>query len=351
MVKARQWLLAKKASDLPKYEGDDATFKLTTTDLPDPKDGEVLVKPKYLSNDPAQRGWISIEAHPDRLYVPPVEVGSPMRARSLAEVLESKSDTFQKGDWVFATTGWSEYAVVPAAQCQSVPDLGSGVSKTIYLGALGTTGLTAYFGLTEVGQIKKEDIVVISGAAGATGSMCVQIAKKLYGCKKVIGIAGTEEKCRWVEKLGADVCLNYKASGFVDSVKKETKGPERFADLYFDNVGGEILDLMLTRMARRGRIVACGAISNYNTTADKATGLKNWFEVVQMRLRIQGFIVSDFVDQWPKAREVFRKMLDEGKLEVEGSEHVVKGGFEDIPKTWLKLFEGANQGKLVTALE
>ncbi len=196
--------------------------------------------------------------------------------------------------------------------------------------------MTAYFGLTEVVNIKKEDIVVISGAAGATGSMCVQIAKKLVGCKRVIGIAGSDSKCKWVEKLGADVCLNYKSSSFAEDFRKETTGPENFVDVYFDNVGGEILDLILTRMARHGQ---------------NATGLKNWFEVIQMRLQIKGFIVLDYIKDWPKATDILKNMLKEGKLEIEGGEHIVETKFEDIPKTWLMLFDGSNQGKLITALK
>ncbi|KAK3068953.1 quinone oxidoreductase [Teratosphaeriaceae sp. CCFEE 6253] len=350
MVKARQWILANKATDLATTEGDKPTFKLTETELPDLKDDELLIKPAYLSNDPAQRGWISTEANPERLYVPPVKEGEPMRARGLAEVIESKSSKWQKSDWLFANSGWSEYAVIPASQAQPAPELEGGLSRTLYLGAFGMTALTAYFGLTEVVNTTKDDIVVISGAAGATGSMAVQIAKKLIGAKRVIGIAGSDSKCRWVEKLGADVCLNYKSSSFAEDLRKETPGPDGFANVYFDNVGGEILDLLLTRMARYGRVAACGAISNYNTTSDKATGLKNWFEVIQMRIQIKGFIVIDYLKDAPKALEIFKKMLKDGKLEIEGGEHVVDTKFEDIPKTWMMLFDGSNQGKLITAL-
>ncbi|KAK4895636.1 quinone oxidoreductase [Elasticomyces elasticus] len=351
MVKARQWILAKKATDLPTFEGSDPNFKLVEKDLPEPKEDELLVKPIYLSNDPAQRGWISTEADPLRLYLPPVKEGTPMHARGLCEIVESKSSKHSKGDIVFANCGWSEYAVVPASQCQPAPDLGNGMSRTLYLSAFGTTAMTAYFGLTEVAQITKDDIVVISGAAGATGSMCVQLAKKLVGCKKVIGIAGTDDKCKWVEKLGADICLNYKSSTFAEDFRKETPGPEGFANVYFDNVGGEILDLVMTRMARYGRIAACGAIANYNSTSDKATGIKNWFEVIQMRLQIKGFIVMDYLKDAPKATEILKNMHKEGKLEIEGGEHVVETKFEDIPKTWLLLFNGSNQGKLITQLK
>lgn len=287
----------------------------------------------------------------ERLYVPPVEVGAPMSSFGLAQVVESKSSQYSKGDTVTAPTGWTEYAVVKATSCQPARDLPGGLSKTHYLGALGFTGLTAYFGLTEVGKTTKDDVVVISGAAGATGMMAVQIAKKIIGSKKVIGIAGTDEKCRWVEKLGADICLNYKSKSFAEDMKKETPGPDSFANVFFDNVGGEILDLMLPRMAQEGRIIACGAISAYNTSAERTTGLKNWFEIIIMRLRAQGFIVLDYADQFSRAIELFNKSVKEGKLIIdENSETVVKTPFEDVPKTWMKLFEGSNQGKLVTQL-
>lgn len=208
MVKARQWILNKKPENMPVLDGDDTTFKLVEKELPDLKDDQVLVKLKYLSNDPAQRGWISKHINPERLYIPPVQEGNPMQARGLAEVIDSKSSSYKKGDVVIASTGWTEYTVIPAKELQPAPDLPGGKAKTHYLGALGLTGLTAYFGLTEVVNTTKDDIVVVSGAAGATGMMAVQIAKNILGCKKVIGMAGTDEKCKWVESIGADLCLN-----------------------------------------------------------------------------------------------------------------------------------------------
>ncbi|KAM3418831.1 hypothetical protein BST61_g4795 [Cercospora zeina] len=349
--KTRQWQLAHKPRDEPQLEGPEQTFKLVTdVELPDLQDDEVLVKTHYLSNDPAQRGWIDPDIPEERLYLPPVKLGAPMSARGLAEVIESKSSKFKRGDTVLTQTNWSEYAVAKASAVQPAPDLPNGISKTAYLGALGMTGLTAYFGLTSVGNTTKDDIVVISGAAGATGSMAVQIAKKILGAKKVIGIAGTDDKCRWVEKIGADICLNYKSKTFAHDLKAATPGPEHFANVYFDNVGGEILDLMFTRMARAGRVIACGAISQYNTAQERTTGLKNWFDVVMMRINIKGFIVIDFMKDFPRAREIFQQALKEGKLDLEGGETVVKGSFEEIPQTWTKLFEGGNQGKLITQI-
>ena len=345
----RQWLLAEKPTDLPVLDGPSQTFKLEIKDLPPLQDNQVLVKTLYLSNDPAQRGWISKDINPDRLYTVPVKVNTPMHARALCEVVESKSASVKKGTTVLAAPGWTEYAVLDSKAVQPASELPHGLNITHYLGALGGTGLTAYYGLKIVAEAQASDSVVISGAAGATGSMVVQIAKKLIGCKRVIGIAGSDEKCRWVESLGADKCLNYKKSTFKEDLIKETDG---FVNVYFDNVGGEILDLMLTRMARGGRIAACGAISNYNKSASKQDGLKNWFEVISMRIQIRGFIVTDYLSKRAEVLDIFRKAIEEGKLDIGSeSEQVVPAKFEDIPKVWMKLFEGSNTGKLVTALQ
>lgn len=180
--------------------------------------------------------------------------------------------------------------------------------------------------------------------------MVVQIAKKVIGCKTVIGIAGTDDKCKWVQSIGADSCLNYKSSSFAKDLEKALPSPKGFATVYFDNVGGDILDLMLTRMAQGGRIAACGAISNYDKADDKTIGIKNWFEVVSMRIQVSGFIVLDFMDKWPAAMDTMRQAVADGKLQVEGGESVVKTKWEDVPKTWTQLFSGGNQGKLVTEI-
>jgi NADPH-dependent curcumin reductase CurA len=345
----RQWLLAEKPTDLPVLEGPSQTFKLHTRELPALQDDQVLVQVLYLSNDPAQRGWISRDINPERLYTVPVKLNTPMHARALCKVLESKSSNIKKGTDVLAAPGWTEYAVLDTKAVQPAPDLPGGLNITHYLGALGGTGLTAYYGLKVVAEAEASDRVVVSGAAGATGSMVVQIAKKLIGCKRVIGIAGSDEKCRWVESLGADICLNYKKSSFKEDLVKETEG---FIDVYFDNVGGEILDLMFTRMAKGGRIAACGEISNYNKSASKREGLKNWFEVISMRIQIRGFIVTDYLSKRGEVLDIFRKAIEDGKLDIGvESEQVIPAKFEDIPKVWMKLFEGSNTGKLITAVQ
>ena len=346
-TETRQWVLTNKPTDLPELSGPNQTFTLKTASLPSLKDNQVLVKSLYLSNDPAQRGWITKGIDPERLYVPPVPQGDVMRARAVAEVVESKSSLYSKGDKVVTGTGWAEYSVQNAKDCQACEDI-PGLSVTHFLGALGLTGLTAYYGTKIIARVGKEDTVVVSGAAGATGSMVVQIAKKLLGCKKVVGIAGSDDKCKWVESLGADLCLNYKKSSFEQDLIKATDG---YVEVYFDNVGGEILDLMLTRMKRGGRVAACVAITDYNRS--EKSGLKNWFEVISNRIEIKGFINLDFLAEGkgPEAVKELVAAAKEGKIKVsEENETVVDTSFEAIPKTWMSLFEGANTGKLVTKL-
>ena len=184
----RQWLLREKPFGPPQLEGDHATFELTTADLPPIEPGQVLVKSLYLSNDPTQRRWISPSINPDRLYVAPVDVGSPMKGYGIAEVIHGGPDTYAPGTLVVASTGWSEYAVLEATKCFPIPDV-AGLRPSALIGPFGMTGLTAYYGLVEVVKTTEDDAVVISGAAGATGSMAVQIAKKIIGCKRV---------CIWV---------------------------------------------------------------------------------------------------------------------------------------------------------
>jgi hypothetical protein len=333
---------------MPVLSGPAATFKLVTSDLPPLEDDQVLLKILYLSNDPAQRGWISKDLDPKRLYVPPVAQGACMRAWGISEIVESKSSKLSKGTLVTATVCWAEYAVLNASDCMPIPEV-PGLSPTHFLGAFGITGLTAYYGLKTIVKAGPADTVVVSGAAGATGSMVVQIAKKILGCKRVIGIAGTDEKCQWVESLGADICLNYKAPDFKESLINATEG---FIEVYFDNVGGEILDLMVTRMARYGRIAACGAISGYNDS--RSVGLRNYVQVITMRLEIKGFVVLDFTKERDQAsaavQELIQALKEKRIILGEENEMVISPGFEGIPETWMKLFEGGNKGKLVTKL-
>ncbi|KAH8424966.1 MDR family NADP-dependent oxidoreductase [Aspergillus melleus] len=323
------------------------TFTLTTTTLPSPGPSQALLKTIYLSNDPAQRGWISATADPARLYVPPINVGEVMGSTGIAEVVVSGDESRLKpGSRVFARTGWSEYTIASIEECTVIESL-EGLRDTVFLGSFGLPGLTAYYGLVEVVKLGKEDTVVVSGAAGAVGSMVVQIARRVVGCKRIIGIAGTDEKCRWVEKLGADVCINYKKDTFEEDLFRETEG---FVEVFFDNVGGKILDLMLLRVKRYGRIAACGTIANYNRDGDPV-GLKNFYEVISNRITIHGFLIFDYFPKIAEATQVLVQAWKDGKIEVDdATETVVQAKFEDIPAVWVKLFEGANTGKLTTEL-
>ncbi|PVI06352.1 NAD(P)-binding protein [Periconia macrospinosa] len=344
----RQWILSNPPHEKPVYEGEDATFKIQTIDLPEVGKEQVLIKNKYFSNDPAQRGWIQADTDPERLYTKPVLKGEPMRTYAVSEVVQSNSDKLKVGQLISGQTTWAEYDVVDAAGCNPIQvNEQAGIRATNFIGALGGTGLTAYYGLVDVAGFKAGETVVVSGAAGATGNVVVQIAKHVVGAKRVIGIAGGAKKCAWVESLGADVCVDYKAADFKEQLLKATEG---YVDVYFDNVGGEILDLMLTRVKRFGRIAACGGVSAYN---GEGQGIKNWLEIVKNRITVKGFIVVDAI-MAGRAGEIIGKLVAgvrEGKIKIgEDSETVVPTKFEDVPKTWNLLFEGANQGKLITEL-
>ncbi|KAJ5692848.1 hypothetical protein N7462_002271 [Penicillium macrosclerotiorum] len=343
----QRWVLREKPYGEAVLDGDKATFALENTTLPALQDGQVLLKTLYLSNDPAQRGWISPLVDPKRLYLPPVQIGETVKSIGISQVVESRSEKLPIGSLVTGFPGWTEYSIDDANNVfpiESIP----GLHETHFLGALGLPGHTAYYGLTQIAKATKDDAIVISGAAGAVGNIAIQIAKKVIGCRKVIGIAGTEEKCRWVESLGADVCVNYKSASFKDDLSKETEG---FVEIFFDNVGGEILDFMLTRLAKFGRVAACGSISNYNREGD-IIGIKNFYDVISMRIQILGFVNLDWIEHLPKVRSILVDEWKKGNLIISDEiEMVIEADFTEIPRTWMKLFSGENTGKLVTKLK
>ncbi|CAG9988037.1 unnamed protein product [Clonostachys byssicola] len=342
-TETRQWQLASHPITYPKLEGPDVTFEIAKVPLPALSDGEALLQTIFISNDPAARVWITGGKAKPREYVPPVKVGDKMRARSLSRVIDSKAQRLPVGTVVLAAGGWAEYFTTHEDQCIVIPQ-GSGYDLPHYLGILGLTGLTAYYGLVDIAATTRDDVVVVSGAAGATGSTAVQVAKKIIGCKKVIGIAGTDEKCRFVETLGADVCLNYKSSTFYEDLSKAT---EDLADVFF---GGDILDFMFTRLRQGGRIALCGSVSRYNNLSEKAS-FAHFDNVITQRLKVNGFVVLDYLHKLPTVIQIFQQAAKEGKLRVDdGSQTLVPAKFEEIPEVWLRLFEGRNQGKLVTKL-
>ncbi|KAI6085788.1 NAD(P)-binding protein [Hypoxylon rubiginosum] len=344
----KQWILAAKPTGAPVLSGPDATFKLQTATLPPLQEGQLLCRVRYFSNDTGQRNFIQTTVAPHRSYVPPVPVGSPMRSGLIAEVLESESPSHKPGDLVmdFHLGTWSELVVLDAATAQALAPLPGGLPLTHYLGVFGASGLAAYTGLKYAGGVKKGDTVVVSAAAGATGSVAVQVAKRLLGAGRVVGVAGSDAKCAWVrEALGADACVNYKSGTFEDDLKEATAGD---VDVYFDSVGGAVLDTVLPRMKKGGTVAVCGAVGEYNSAEPMA--LRNWFEVVSMRITIRGFIMLDYLDRAPEILGELIGAAADGRIKLEGGETVVEARIEEQPKVWMRLFSGANQGKLLTKL-
>jgi hypothetical protein len=292
------------------------------------------VRNRWLAFEPAMRGWI--EDKPN--YIPPVPIGDVMRGMAFGEVVESRVDGFAPGDLVTGMMGWQEYALGDG----SLRKLPAGTDPRLALSVLGITGLTAYFGLLDVGQPKEGDVVVVSGAAGATGSVVGQIAK-IKGCR-AIGIAGGADKCRWLtEEAGFDAAIDYKSEEV--GARLDALCPDGI-DVFFDNVGGPILDEALARIARGARVVVCGAISAYNLK-ERPPGPTNYYRIVAQRARMQGFVVIDYLPRAAEAIPDLLKWVGEGKLHWKAD---VQQGFENAPKTLLRLYSGANFGKQLLEL-
>lgn len=334
---------------------EDSTFRIESKPFSesDLKDGQLLVKNLYFSNEPAQRGWMQKpdpnSKIPPRSYSAPIRDNDPVKSVTLGEVVLSKSEKFSVGDKLVGMFYWGDYSIASEAAVFNKVDESLGVPLTYFLSHLGMTALTAYFGLVDVGQFKKGQTIVVSAASGATGSLAVQIAKNILGAGKVIGISGLDEKCKWVESLGADKCVNYKSETFHDELR-DAVGPD-FADVYFDNVGGEILDFTLKLMKDHGRVIACGAIASYN---DKSKGaVTSWNSIVVQKLTVQGFIVLDYTKRYPEAIEVLSKGLKDGSIKAGEGINVVdlskkEDILEQIPQVWKQLFTSKGNGKLIT---
>ncbi|HEX3519430.1 MAG TPA: NADP-dependent oxidoreductase [Solirubrobacteraceae bacterium] len=309
-------------------------WEYTTQATPEPADGEVLVQVLYLSLDPAMRGWMNDA----RSYVPPVGIGEVMRALGAGVVVASKHPNLAVGDHVTGLLGVQEYALVNGAAVLKVDT--SLAPLPVYLGTLGMTGMTAYFGLLDIGRPQPGETVVVSGAAGAVGGIVGQIAK-LKGCRAV-GIAGGEAKVACVvEEFSFDACIDYKSEDVGAALSKECpKG----IDVYFDNVGGDILDAALAHLARHARVIICGAISQYNATS-AVQGPSNYLSLLVNHASMTGFVVSDYGDRYLEGATEMAGWLAEGKLV--SREEVAEGGLESFPDTLLRLFRGENTGKLV----
>ena len=328
----RQFRLAARPVGLAK----ESDWKLTSDPVAAPGDGEVLVKVLQLSLDPAMRGWMN----EGRSYIQPVGLGEVMRATGIGKVSASKNPAFKEGDLVAGGFGIQEYCLVADPKKFNLhkidPRLGTPAQ---WLNALGMPGMTAYFGLLDVGQPKEGDTVVVSGAAGAVGQTVGQIAR-IKGCR-VVGVAGGKAKCDFVvNDLKFDACIDYKAGKVKEGLRQHCPNG---VDVYFDNVGGDILEVVLTHINRGARIVICGAISQYNNTTP-VKGPSTYMMLLVARARMQGMVVFDYADRYGEAIKQIAQWIKEGKLI---SREDIVDGIETFPATLNKLFSGGNFGKLV----
>jgi NADPH-dependent curcumin reductase CurA len=325
----RQWRLKSRPTGLIKAEN----FELVSQPIPEPGENQILIRSVYLSLDPAMRGWLT-----DRpSYVPPVQIGEVMRGLAVGIVEKSNHPIFATGDRVQGMFGWQEYLLSSGEAVTKLPD--SELPFSAYLGLFGLAGLTAYAGLVEVGQPKAGETLLVSGAAGSVGSLVGQIGK--IKDLHVVGIAGTDEKCKWLrDELGFDVAVNYKDADYKKQLK--TACPKG-VDIYFENVGGEILETALSLMNTFGRVVVCGLISQYNATAP-VPGPSNFAAVISKRLKIQGFLATDHASKIKEMVSNFTQWHISGKLKYRVE---IVRGLESAPTAINKLFDGSNTGKLM----
>ena len=329
MINKKQ-ILKKRPIGLPGAD----TWELQESKVRDLEDGEMLLHQEYISLDPAMRGWIN----ETRSYISPVEVGQVMRAGSVGKIIKTKGKTvFKEGDYVSGWGGVQNYCITKGENFYPVDPKKANLPT--YLGVLGMPGMTAYFGITEVGKIKNGDTVLVSGAAGAVGGLVGQIAK-IRGCR-VIGIAGGKSKCDYLtQNLGFDGSIDYKNENVTKSIKNHCpKG----IDVFFDNVGGEILDSALIFLRKNARVVICGAISQYNST-DNIKGPKNYLSLLVNRASMQGMVVFDYAPMYGKAMSEIAKWIEEKKI---FHKEDVYDGIENFRETFLRLFSGDKMGKLI----
>jgi NADPH-dependent curcumin reductase len=326
-----QCRLANRPMGLPKA----ADWAIVDEPIPAAADGEFVVEIDYLSIDPAMRTWMNA----GRSYVPPVEIGEVMRALAVGRVVESRHPEFALGDDVSGIFGVQNYAVSNGADVNKIDT--TLAPATTYLATLGISGLTAYFGLLDIGRPEPGQTVLVSGAAGSVGNIVGQIAK-IRGCR-ALGIAGGEQKCRWlVERAGFDAAIDYKTADLRAELK--THAPDG-VDVFFDNVGGAALEAALNRLAHGARIVLCGAVSQYN---DAPRGPANYMQLLVARASMTGFVIFDYAARYPEGVAQLAKWVHTGQLR--SHEDIEHGGVGDFPETLRKLFAGRNTGKLILAL-
>ncbi len=325
-------------AERPSGNVDESTIRVERDAIPEPGPGEALVRTRFISIDPTIRTWMDDAPG----YLPPIGIGDVIRAGALAEVVSSNSDRYAEGDLVFGTTGWQDYAIADEGE-RAMRPVPAGTDPDAALSVFGLTGLTAYFGLIDVGRVKEGDVVVVSGAAGATGSVVGQIAR-IKGASRVVGIAGGPEKCAWLtDELGFDAAIDYRGEDLRAALRAAC--PDGI-DLFFDNVGGEILDHCLARLALHGRIVLCGAIATYNEGA--ATGPANYRMLIVRRARMEGFLILDYFSRFAEAQAEMAGWVGAGKIKYRT--HVVEG-LENAPDALNLLFTGGNTGKVIVAVE
>ncbi|WP_191859537.1 NADP-dependent oxidoreductase [Hanstruepera ponticola] len=325
----KQLILNKRPKGMP----DSDTWSLQEAPIPEIENGELLIQNHYISLDPAMRGWMN----DSKSYIEPVALGDVMRAGTIGKVIKSNNNKFNIGQTVTGWGGVQQYTISNGENLYQVDD--SQVPMTKFLGVLGMPGMTAYFGILEVGKIQSGDVVVVSGGAGAVGSVVGQIAK-IKGCY-VVGIAGGKEKCDYItNQLGFDAAIDYKSQNVFEAVKETCpKG----IDVYFDNVGGEILEAALSRLRKKARIVICGAISQYNKI-DDMKGPRNYMSLLVNRATMQGMVVMDYADRYPEAMQEMAGWMQQGKLK---SKETIFEGIENFQETFKRLFTGDKLGKLI----
>ncbi len=328
----RAWKLAKR----PVGDIADGDLALVEEALPELGDGHVLVRTIYLSLDPTNRIWMSDMDQ----YMPPVEIGDVMRGGTLGEVIESRAEGFAPGELVQGFWGWQSHSVVTDTRMirNKVPT-DVDVPLPAWLSVLGLTGMTAYFGLLDIGQPKAGDTLVVTAAAGAVGSIAGQIGK-IKGCR-VVGIAGSDEKCRWLTReLGFDAAINYKTEDVGAALDTHCR---KGIDVDFENVGGDILDEILARLNLKARVSLCGLISQYNSSGEWK-GPTKFQNILMKRAKVEGFILTDFLPRFGEARQALGEWLAAGKLHYKVD---ISQGLETAPEAVKKLFDGSNTGKLM----
>jgi NADPH-dependent curcumin reductase CurA len=329
----RQIVLASRPSGWPTEDN----FAVTEAGQPELTDGQVRVRNLFMSVDPYMRGRMN----DTKSYVPPFQLGEPLQGGAIGSVIESRSPDLAEGDLVLHSLGWRDEAVLPARHAQKIAAL-EGLSPSVYLGVLGMPALTAYVGLLDIAALKPGDVVFVSGAAGAVGSMAGQIAK-LKGAARVIGSAGSDEKVSWLREIGFDAAFNYKAALVAEQLREAA--PEGI-DVYFDNVGGDHLEASLTVLNTYGRVAMCGAIAHYNAT-ELPAGPHNLGLVIGKRLTLRGFIVSDHQDRTAAMVADVSGWLRDGKL---FHAETVVDGLDQAPSACINLLRGHNTGKMIVRL-